>query len=435
MLRPSKLFRRKRPPLQPLNPNGETVKILFITDAWLPQVNGVVRTLQTTAKELERRGHEVFFIGPSDFHTVSLPTYKEIRVAVFPSRKLSRMIREIAPDAIHIPTEGPLGWAARNICLKKGYEFTTSYHTRFPEYIRERMPVPVDATYWVLKQFHRPSASVMVATPTIERELSARGFTNLRRWSRGVDTTHFRPRPECRDPQKPFLEGEAPFLLYAGRVAVEKNIEAFLQADVKGTKYVVGDGPMLEKLKKTYPEVHFTGAKHGEELAQYFAAADVFVFPSKTDTFGLVILEALASGVPVAAFPVPGPNDVIGNSGIGVLNDDLSIAIEEALKIDREACRNYAMQFSWEASVNQFISSLHPFPSELHDVAEEEGFPLNLADFFATAINPHLAKISIPPQDLPPQSPPEENLEKPSSAEDSPHIPEENPDTKTSDTP
>jgi glycosyltransferase involved in cell wall biosynthesis len=330
------------------------VKILFITDAWHPQINVVVRTLSTTGRELEKMGHTVGFIGPDRFRTMPLIGYTEIRVAVKPRRKLERLIAEFAPDAIHIATEGPLGWAGRAICRRKGLAFTTSYHTCFPEYLAERWPIPKSLSYAVLRNFHSASAAVMVATPTISRLLSDRGFANIKRWTRGVDTELFRPR------RKDFLDAPRPISIYVGRVAVEKNIEAFLSADIPGTKYVVGGGPQLAALMKRYPATRFVGPRDGDELASYFAAADVFVFPSRTDTFGLVMLEALASGVPVAAFPVPGPLDVIGNSDIGVLDEDLGRAASRALEIDPARCRDFALTHSWQAAAHQFLSNVHP---------------------------------------------------------------------------
>jgi glycosyltransferase involved in cell wall biosynthesis len=330
------------------------VKILFITDAWHPQINGVVRTLSTTGRELEKMGHTVGFIGPDQFNTVPLPGYQEIRIAVKPRRKLERLIAEFAPEAIHIATEGPLGWAGRAICRRRGLAFTTSYHTAFPEYLAERGPIPKSLSYAVLRNFHRASTAVMVATPTISRLRADRGFANIRRWTRGVDTDLFRPR------SKDFLDAPRPISICVGRVAVEKNIEAFLSLKMPGTKYVVGGGPLLATLKRRYPEVRFVGPRDGEELAAYFAAADVFVFPSRTDTFGLVMLEALASGVPVAAFPVPGPLDVIGDSDIGVLDEDLGRAVSRALEIDPARCRDFALAHSWQAAAHQFLSNVHP---------------------------------------------------------------------------
>jgi glycosyltransferase involved in cell wall biosynthesis len=330
------------------------VKILFITDAWHPQINGVVRTLSTTGRELEKMGHTVGFIGPDQFKTMPLPGYQEIRIAMRPRRKLERLIAEFDPEAIHIATEGPLGWAGRAICRRRGLAFTTSYHTSFPEYLAERGPIPKSLSYAVLRNFHRASTAVMVATPTISRLLADRGFANIKRWTRGVDTDLFRPRP------KDFLDAPRPISICVGRVAVEKNIEAFLSLKLPGTKYVVGGGPLLATLKRRYPEVRFVGPRDGDELASYFAAADVFVFPSRTDTFGLVMLEALASGVPVAAFPVPGPLDVIGDSDIGVLDEDLGRAVSRALEIDPARCRDFALAHSWQAAARQFLSNVHP---------------------------------------------------------------------------
>lgn len=331
------------------------MKILIVTDAWFPQINGVVRTLSTTGEELEKMGHQVAFIGPDRFRTVPMPGYSEIRLAVAPRRKLRRLIDEFGPQAIHIATEGPLGWAARAICRRRRLPFTTSYHTRFPEYLAERAPVPLRWSYATLRRFHRRSKAVMVSTPSITKSLAARGFDNIKRWTRGVDTELFRPR------DKNFLTDPRPISLYVGRVAVEKNIEAFLSLDIPGTKYVVGGGPMLEALQKRYPQVRFAGPHHGEDLAKYYAAADVFVFPSKTDTFGLVMLEALASGVPVAAYPVEGPLDVIGGTGVGVLDDDLAEAVRQALKIDPQRCRDFALAHSWQAAARQFLSNVYPF--------------------------------------------------------------------------
>ncbi len=328
------------------------MRILFVTDAWFPQVNGVVRTLSTTGRELEKLGHTVSFIGPDQFRTLPLVGYPEIRVAVAPRRRVARLISEFRPQAIHIATEGPLGWAARAVCRGQGLAFTTSYHTAFPEYLAKRLPVPLALTYAVLRRFHGASAAVMVATPSITGELTRRRFRNLRRWTRGVDTELFRPR------SKAFLDAPRPISMYVGRVAVEKNVEAFLSLDLPGTKFVVGGGPQLPALKRRYPEVRFAGPRHGDELAAYFAAADVFVFPSRTDTFGLVMLEALASGVPVAAFPVSGPLDVVGDTDVAVLDEDLGMAVRQALTIDPGRCREYALAHSWQAAAQQFLSNV-----------------------------------------------------------------------------
>lgn len=334
------------------------MKILIVTDAWHPQVNGVVRTLTTTRQELERLGHAVEVIAPDRFRTVPMPTYPEIRLALKPGARLVRMIDAMAPDAIHIATEGPLGLAARRYCLKRGVPFTTAYHTRFPEYVRDRFPVPLRLSYALVRRFHAPASAVMVATPSIEQDLIGRGFRNIKRWSRGVDTELF--TPAAADPDRDFLDLPRPIFMSVGRVAVEKNIEAFLSLDLPGSKVVVGDGPQLDELKARFPGVRFVGARHGTDLARHYAAADVFVFPSRTDTFGLVLLEALASGLPVAAYPVPGPLDVVGGSDAAVLDEDLGKAALAALDIPREACRRHALRFSWSASAEQFLNNLRP---------------------------------------------------------------------------
>jgi glycosyltransferase involved in cell wall biosynthesis len=328
--------------------------ILLVSDAWPPQVNGVVRTLQRLKAECEALGHEVEVVAPDRFRTVPCPTYPEIRLALRPGRSIAERLDRFRPERIHLATEGPLGIAARRHCLRRGLPFTTSYHTRFPEYLSARFPLPLAAGYAWMRWFHRPSAGVMVATETIRRDLEARGFANLRDWSRGVDAELFRPDRE------PALCLPRPVWLYVGRVAVEKNLEAFLGLALEGSKLVVGDGPQLPELKRRHPEVHFAGARHGEDLARHYAAGDVFVFPSRTDTFGLVLLEALASGLPVAAFPVPGPIDVIGSSGCGVLDEDLESAARRALAIPRERCRAYALRFSWRRCAEQFLANLCP---------------------------------------------------------------------------
>ncbi|MBY6263078.1 glycosyltransferase family 1 protein [Azospirillum sp. 412522] len=331
------------------------MNILIVSDAWHPQVNGVVRTIGTVRDELEEMGHSVEVIGPDRFRTLPMPTYPEIRLALGAKRRLWAMIEGMRPDCIHIATEGPLGFAARSYCLKHGKPFTTAYHTRFPEYVRDRAPIPLALSYAVVRRFHKPSSAVMVATQTIEDALKGRGFANIRRWTRGVDTELFHPR------DKGFLNLARPVSMYVGRVAVEKNLEDFLRLDLPGTKVVVGDGPAREELQRKYPAVHWVGAKHGEELAKHYAAADVFVFPSRTDTFGLVLLEALASGVPVAAYPVPGPLDVVDGSGAGCLDEDLKRAVEGALAIPGQTCRDYALGYSWRRSAEQFLSNLRPF--------------------------------------------------------------------------
>ena len=330
------------------------MRILIVSDAWEPKVNGVVRTLRTTRDTLIAEGHDAEIIGPDRFRSIPCPTYPEIRLALGARRRLPKMIDAVAPDAIHIATEGPLGWAARRYCLKRELQLTTSFHTMFPDYLHLRTGIPVSWTFAMLRRFHRRSSAVMVATESVEQALKARGFVNLVRWTRGVDVEQFHPR------DKSFLDGPRPIQLYVGRVSVEKNIEAFLTLPNQGTKYVVGDGPQLAALQARFPEVRFVGAKHGEELARHYASADVFVFPSRTDTFGLVMLEALACGVPVAAYPVQGPVDVLTGSGVGVLDEDLPRAVDAALKIAAEDCRAFALKHAWPVSVRQFLSHLHP---------------------------------------------------------------------------
>jgi glycosyltransferase involved in cell wall biosynthesis len=308
-------------------------------------------------------GHEPVFITPDQYRSIPCPTYPEIRLALRPGPLLARTIEANQPCAIHIATEGPLGWAARRYCLKRRLPFTTAYHTKFPEYIRARFRVPLKLSYRLIRRFHAPASTIMVATQTIQSELENRGFLRIRRWSRGVDTTIFRPRPwdEILAIAPHLKDLPKPIHLYVGRVAVEKNIQAFLSANLTGSKLVVGDGPQLDELRRKYPEVMFTGAKMGEELAVHYAAASVFVFPSRTDTFGLVLLEALASGVPVAAYPVPGPLDVIGDTPVGVLSEDLAEAARKAVGISPELCRAHALSFSWQACTQQFIDNLEPF--------------------------------------------------------------------------
>jgi glycosyltransferase involved in cell wall biosynthesis len=327
-------------------------RILIATDAWRPQVNGVVRTLEELARGAAAAGFAVDFITPSDFRSLPMPGYPEIRLAIRPGRRLGRLVARQKPDALHIATEGPIGLAARSIALKRGLSFTTSYHTRFPEYLRERLPVPISLTYAWLRRFHNAADGVMVATKTLEDDLAKRGFRNLQRWSRGVDTALFRPRPGVS------LDLPRPIFLNVGRVAVEKNLEAFLSLELPGSKVIVGDGPALAELKERFPAAVFLGAKTGESLAAAYAAADVFVFPSLTDTFGLVLLEALASGLPVAAFPVMGPRDVIGGHPVGVLSSDLREAALGALAVDRAGCVAFAERHSWAASAEEFLANV-----------------------------------------------------------------------------
>ncbi len=337
------------------------MRILLATDAWEPQVNGVVRTLTRTIAECRALGHEVEVVSPDQFKTIPMPTYPEIRLALNAYEAIQERFKAFEPEAIHIATEGPVGLAARRICLEWKLPFTTSYHTRFPEYISARLPVPTAVGYAFMRWFHGPSGRIMVATESFRSELEKKGFRNLSPWSRGVETELFRPRPKEEWPAE-IRDLPRPLWLNVGRVAVEKNIEAFLALDLPGTKVVVGDGPSREQLQVQYPTAYFAGARFGEELACFFSAADVFVFPSLTDTFGLVILEAMASGSPVAAYPAPGPIDLIPGSNAGVCHDDLREACLEALKIDRNVVRAYAEKFSWRACTEEFIRNLQPYP-------------------------------------------------------------------------
>lgn len=332
------------------------LRIVIVSDAAPPEVNGVVRTLGELTAHLTKLGHEVVSITPGHFVTVPLPTYREIRLAIFPTRRLARMIEAANPHAIHIATEGPLGLAARRYCLKRNLPFSTSFHTRFGEYLNARTGFPLRWSYAFLRWFHARAATIMVATKSLQTELEQRGFGRPSIWSRGVDTELFRPRPEERGEH--YLGLVRPVYLYVGRVAVEKNIEAFLETELPGTKMIVGEGPRLGHLRKRYPDAHFTGALFGGDLARAYAAADCFVFPSRTDTFGLVLIEALACGTPVAAFPVQGPLDVIGKNPVAVLDDDLKAACLRAVHIPRETARNFALTFSWEACTRQFLSNL-----------------------------------------------------------------------------
>lgn len=323
-----------------------------MTDAWHPQINGVVTTLSRTRDHLENVGHQVKVICPQMFRTVPCPTYPEISLAIAGSRSLRGQLQEFNPHCIHIATEGPLGWAARAACKKAGFAFSTSYHTRFPEYVKMRWPVPLNLSYSVVRRFHNSARRTMVATTALKEELLKRGFKNIVLWSRGVDADLFKP-------QKQKLAGsDFPTFIYVGRVAVEKNIESFLKLDLPGKKMVVGDGPARKELSGRYPEVTFTGYKTGVELASLVASADVFVFPSLTDTFGVVLLEAMASGVPVAAFPVTGPIETVVNGVNGYLDNDLRRAAIKALDVSSQSCRSFAMKYSWESCSNQFLGNL-----------------------------------------------------------------------------
>ena len=336
---------------------------MIVTDAWYPQINGVVRTLTRTSEMLRCMGHQVEMITPKSFNTFPCPTYPEIRLSVFPSRKVSALIRSFAPDALHIATEGPLGLAARSHAKRNQLCFTTAYHTRFPEYVRARAIVPLAWTYAFLRWFHGPSRAVMAPTDRVLENLKIWGIKNVVWWPRGVDLDIFHPKNISQfatknESIKRIAAAKKPVFLYVGRVSVEKNLEAFLKLELLGEKHVVGDGPALKGLTVKYPDVVFHGAKKIEELPEFYNRSDVFVFPSQTDTFGLVLLEAMACGIPVAAYPVTGPVDVIGNSGAGVLNSDLKKACVEALDIDRKLVRSYAEKFSWGAATKIFESHL-----------------------------------------------------------------------------
>jgi glycosyltransferase involved in cell wall biosynthesis len=347
------------------------VRILLVTDAWEPQVNGVVRTLKSTTRELRAMGHEVDLVTPLEFRTLPCPTYPEIRLSLFARAKMARRIEAFDPDALHIATEGPLGMAARRFALRAGFPFTTAYHTRFPEYIHARLRLPLAWSYAFLRSFHAPSKAVMAPTEVVRRDLQAHGFERAVIWSRGVDLDIFRPQASTR------LRSERPIFLYVGRVAVEKNVDAFLKLDLPGSKWVVGTGPALARIRSEYPRVNYLGVLDQRELAEVYAAADVFVFPSKTDTFGLVLLEAMACGLPVAAYPVTGPLDVIGNSPAGALHEDLRTACLRALELKRDNAAAHARKFSWRAATEQFFGHLSPRQRAADSASDSRGRDAN----------------------------------------------------------
>jgi len=338
-------------------PNGrEGLRVIIATDAWKPQLNGVVRTLDTLGQILSRFGNEVRYITPNEFKSVPLPSYPEIRLSILPNRRVAKIINDFKPDAVHIATEGPLGRAARRFCKRRGYPFTTSFHTRFPEYAAERWAVPISWGYAVLKDFHKDGETMMVATPGLMDELKERGFAKMKLWARGVDLEAFQPGDRSSFDRYP-----RPIFLYVGRLAVEKSIEDFLALDLPGTKLVVGDGPQRAALEEKYKDAVFVGPKFDEDLTRFYQGADVFVFPSRTDTFGLVNVEALACGVPVAAYPVRGPLEILDGApeGCGAMSADLRAACLAAYeKRDPAACRRHAERFSWEAATRQFITNL-----------------------------------------------------------------------------
>lgn len=342
------------------------MKIAIATDAWLPQINGVVRTLEMTVKLLRQRGHDVTVISPDQFRTVPCPGYGEIRLAVAPRFGLRRKLVQLQPDIVHISTEGPIGWSTRRWCMTHNVPFTTAFHTRFPDYASVRTGLSPDFFWPVMRRFHAPSRAVLAATPRLMDELAGRGITHSRIWTRGIDTTIFRSGLE---PHAVLKNLPRPIMLSVGRVAIEKNLEAFLSSSVAGTKVVVGDGPALAELKTKYPDAVFTGSLSGNDLATAYAAADVFVFPSKTDTFGLVMIEALACGIPVAGYPVPGPLDIIGENGrgvfgqlsapVGAVDDVLDVAIANALCTDPHTIAAFGASFTWDNAADQFLDALN----------------------------------------------------------------------------
>ena len=329
-------------------------KIALITDAWHPQVNGVVQTLSRVTDHLKNMGHQLEIIEPQSFKTLPCPSYPEIPLALFSSKQIRRRLEDFDPDHIHIATEGPLGISAWRCCAKKKWAFTTAFHTQFPEYLHHRCRFPLSISYALIRWFHNSSKGTMVSTPTIQKNLRDRGFQHVKPWCRGVDPNQFKPVPTVA------LDFPRPIHLYVGRVAVEKNIEAFLALPLKGSKVVIGSGPALAQLQQKFPEVHFLGKMKGQDLVNGYASADVFVFPSKTDTYGLVMLESLACGTPVAAYPVQGPLDVITDPSVGCLNDDLQVAIEKALTLNRDDALRFAQQHTWENCAQVFYDHLVP---------------------------------------------------------------------------
>ena len=341
------------------------MRIIIVTDAWAPQVNGVVRTLHTMQAELEKMGHEVKMISPDLFGSIPCPTYPEIRLAFARSSVVGQMISAFRPDAIHLATEGPLCLAARRWCLRSGIRFTTAYHTHFPDYVAQRTGLPAGWFWRYIRWFHGPAEAVLVSTRSVRQQLRAHGLPQVRAWGRGVDLTAFTPEAV---PPAIFADLPRPIQLYVGRVAVEKNLEAFLASDHPGTQVVVGDGPARATLQRAYPQAYFLGPMFGAELAGAYAGADVFVFPSRTDTFGLVMIEALACGTPVAAYPVTGPVDIV-TPETGALSDRLERAIAAALVCDRQACAAYGRSFSWERSAQEFLTGLHNIDPQMLDSA------------------------------------------------------------------
>ncbi len=332
------------------------MRLVVATDAW-GQTNGVVFAYERIAEPIREFGAELAFVTPEGFPSAPLPTYPGIRLALASARAIGRRIDDLRPTHLHIATEGPIGWAARRYCLRRGLSFTTSYHTRFPEYVAARLPVPLGWSYSYLRRFHAPAERILAPTPSMKAELEKRGFVRVGLWTRGVDHALFRPRAPSA------LAWPRPIFLNVGRVAVEKNLSAFLELDLPGSKIVVGDGPARAALQRKYPDAHFLGEKFGSELAEIFASADVFVFPSRTDTFGVVLIEALASGLPVAAYPVTGPLDVIDGSGAGALDENLRGACLAALSIPRERARARSLSYTWRESARQFVAHVSDAPA------------------------------------------------------------------------
>lgn len=338
-------------------------RVVIVTDAWLPQVNGVVRTLINTRQQLESLGFQVSMITPAMFSTIPCPGYSEIQLSLVRPKTMASMIEQLSPDVLHIATEGPLGWAARSAALHRGWSFTTAYHTKFPEYIHARTGISTSWFYRLMRRFHQPSAAVLVPTRSVRSDLREHGFSNLVLWGRGVSHDIFFPRETAHSTKTGF-----PVFLYAGRLSTEKNVEAFLELELPGEKWVVGSGPIERSLKHKYQNVRWIGVLSQHELAAVYSQADVFVFPSRTDTFGLVMLEAMACGLPVAAFPVAGPIDVIGSSGAGVISEDLRAAALACLEIPRERAIEYAQGFTWAQATQQFIGALVPIHQSSRDV-------------------------------------------------------------------
>lgn len=358
------------------------MNVLIATDAWHPQINGVVRTLEALRHSVTRQGDVVALVTPEGFPSLKVPTYPGLRCAIPNQREIARRIARADPDAIHIATEGPIGIAVRHYCLRNGLPFTTSFTTRFAEYVSARLPVPASWGYAALRHFHAAASATMVSTPSLKNELEGRGFSGLRMWSRGVDTDLFHPDRAAQ------LDLPRPIFMNIGRIAIEKNLDAFLSLDLPGTKVMIGHGPQEAELAGRYPDTVFLGAMSGETLAAHLAAADVFVFPSLTDTFGIAQLEALACGVPVAAFPVTGPLDVIGDAPVGVLGEDLRQACLDALAVSRTACRRHALGYSWARSASQFLANLHPIragASERSALVDGLGAPALRKDAGATS--------------------------------------------------